>query len=56
MNVKLLNIDIYLDENVDVNIDIKYGKILDNKDFEKLKNQVYDIKNKILKIIKKEFE
>lgn len=52
MKVKLLDVELEFDSDEEnFNINIKYGKILDNEDFKDLKEDTYKLKDKITTII-----
>lgn len=57
MKCKLLSVEIEYDGELDnVEIVTKYGKILEEKDFTELKEQMERLNKDIVKVIKKELE
>ena len=56
MEVKILNIDLVYDSDTEaVNIITKYGKILEYKGFDDLKEHTYKLNKKIIELIQDEF-
>lgn len=52
MKVKILDVELEFDSNEEnFNINIKYGKIMDNEDFKDLKEDAFKLKDKIVKVI-----
>ena len=57
MKCKLLSVEIEYDAELDnVEIVTKYGKILEQKDFKELKNQMERLNKDMVKVIQKELE
>lgn len=57
MKCKLLSVEIEYDAELDnVEIVTKYGKILEQKDFKGLKDQMERLNKDIVKVIQKELE
>lgn len=57
MIAKLLGIELQYNAEIDdIEIIVNYGKILEQKDFKDLKNQIEKLKKKIVKIIIKEID
>lgn len=57
MKCKLLSVEIEYDAELDnVEIITKYGKILEEKDFTELKDQMERLNKDIVKVIQKELE
>ena len=57
MITKLLGIELQYNAEIDdIEIIVNYGKILEHKDFKDLKNQIENLKKKIVKIIIKEID
>ena len=57
MKCKLLSVEIEYDGELDnVEIVTKYGKILEQKDFKELKNQMERLNKDMVKVIQKELE
>lgn len=57
MKCKLLCVEIEYDAELDnVEIIIKYGKILEERDFKELKEQMERLNKDIVKVIQKELE
>lgn len=57
MKCKLLSVEIEYDAELDnVEIVTKYGKILEEKDFTELKDQMERLNKDIVKVIQKELE
>ena len=57
MKCKLLSVEIEYDAELDnVEIVTKYGKIVEQKDFKELKNQMERLNKDIVKVIQKELE
>ena len=56
MNIKLLSVEVLFNTDTDVEILVKYGKILDNEDFKGLRKQMISLKEKIVKLIEGELK
>ena len=57
MKCKLLSVEIEYDAELDnVEIVTKYGKILEQKDFKELKNQMERLNKDMVKVIQEELE
>lgn len=59
MEIKIMNLDISINENAEYVINIKYGKIFDDikaEEMQLLKNRMLEFKNKVVEFIKENCE